>query len=163
MSEHLDNSQLKDYFSELKNKNTDIQNGGKFDVLIIDDDQWMHRILTHYLKELGLNVNSSYDAFDGIAKAVQSPPVLIMLDILMPEVRGDVLLKMLKKINVTSKVPILIMSGNLNKFILGETYKNGASAFISKPFSKELVFEKIKECITGKSNNLKEIEEVISE
>ncbi len=163
MSEHLDNSELKEYFKELKKNHNTTTNGESFDVLIIDDDQWIHRILTHYLKEFGLNVSSSFNAFDGIAKAVQSPPILILLDIIMPEVKGDVLLKMLKKIKVTSNVPVIIMSGNLNKLILGDTYKNGAAGFISKPFSKDLVFEKIRECLTGKSKITEEVEKIIAE
>jgi PleD family two-component response regulator len=152
MPQPIDNTQLELFIDELKKssgKNNPDNNG--LEVLIIDDDRWMHKIIAQFLHEVGLNTKSSFDAYDGIANAVESSPILIFLDILMPEVKGDALLKMLKKIKTTKDIPVIIMSGNLNKEVLANTFRNGASGFISKPFTKELVFTKVKECLKGKS------------
>jgi len=119
----------------------------KFPVLIIDDDSWIHRIIGHYLQSWGFSPISAFDAIEGIALAIKHRPLVIFLDIIMPEVKGDTLLKMLKKIDLTVDIPVLILSGNLNVDILSSTYKKGAAGYIAKPFTQELLFEKLKECL----------------
>lgn len=116
-------------------------------VLIIDDDKWVQRVLGHYLKEWGFQPESALDPLDGIALAVGHRPLLIILDIIMPEVHGDILLKMLKRIDITADIPVIVMSGNLNKEILGNTFKEGAAGFISKPISQDILFQKINDCL----------------
>ncbi len=118
-----------------------------FPVLIIDDDQWIHRVLTHYLRGWGFYPYSAFDAFEGLAMAIKHRPILILLDIVMPEVKGDVLLKMLKKIELTASIPTIVISGNLNTEILGNTFKNGAVGFLTKPITQTVLQEKIAECL----------------
>ena len=118
-----------------------------FPILIIDDDSWIQRILSHHLQDWGFKTYTALDAFEGLAFAIKHKPLLILLDIVMPELNGDVLLKMLKKIEITSNIPTLIISSNLNRDLLGETYKSGAAGFISKPFSQQILFEKIRDCL----------------
>ncbi len=120
---------------------------GSLPILIIDDDNWIHRIISHYLNTWGFTPISAMDAVEGLAKAIQIKPILILLDIIMPEVKGDTLLKMLKAIDITSDIPVLILSGNLNIDILSTTFKKGAVGYIAKPFTQETLFAKIRECL----------------
>ena len=69
-----------------------------YPILIIDDDIWIQRIICYYLQNWGFKTYSAYNAFDGLALAIKHRPTLIVLDIIMPEVEGDILLKMLKRI-----------------------------------------------------------------
>lgn len=117
------------------------------DVLIIDDDKWIHRIVSGCLKGWGFNPISAYDPVEGLAHAIQGQPLIIILDILMPMMNGDVLLKVLKKLNHTNQIPTIIMSGAISREIFGVALRDGASAFISKPISQEKLLEKIKESL----------------
>jgi len=117
------------------------------DVLIIDDDKWIHRIVSSLLKGWGFNPISAYDPIEGLAQAIQSQPLIIILDILMPMMNGDVLLKVLKKLDHTNQIPTIIMSGAISREIFGVALRDGASAFISKPISQEKLLEKIKESL----------------
>ncbi|MBI5323878.1 MAG: response regulator [Ignavibacteriae bacterium] len=117
------------------------------DVLIIDDDKWIHRIVSSLLKGWGFNPISAYDPVEGLAAAIQSQPLIIILDILMPMMNGDVLLKVLKKLDNTSQIPTIIMSGAISREIFGVALRDGASAFISKPITQEKLLEKIKESL----------------
>lgn len=114
-------------------------------VLIVDDDKWIHRLVGQYLKSWGFSTTYAFDAVQGLAQACNSKPLLILLDIIMPDVKGDIVLKMLKSIETTKEVPIIIMSGNLNKELLGKTFRDGASSYISKPFTMPVLFEKMYE------------------
>lgn len=116
-------------------------------VLIIDDDQWIQRVVSHHLKNWGFDTVSAFDAVEGIASAAKIMPRFILLDIIMPEANGDLVLKILKKIEYTSNIPVIIMSGNLNVSVIGSTYKNGAAGFISKPIKEITLLRKIKEIL----------------
>lgn len=113
-------------------------------ILIIDDDMWIQRLFSKYLVEWGFRPLSAYNPYEGVAMAVKHQPLVIFLDIVMPEVQGEVLLKMLKAIEQTSEIPVFVISANFNKELLSETYKNGAAGFLSKPFSQTLIYNSLK-------------------
>lgn len=118
-----------------------------YNILTIDDDKWIQRIFTQYLSTWGFTNISAYDPFSGLTEAIKHKPLMIFLDIHLPEVSGELLIKFLKKIEFTKNIPIIIISGNLNKDIIKSTYLAGASGFITKPFNQETLFAKIKEVL----------------
>lgn len=119
--------------------------------LIIDDDIWMQRILSKTLESYGFKTLLSANGIEGIALAVEYVPNLIILDILMPELSGQMTLKIIKKIKATKNIPILMVSAMSNTENLGLAVKAGVSGFISKPFTRATVFEKLI-TIFGKDN-----------
>jgi DNA-binding response OmpR family regulator len=123
----------------------------EYRALIIDDDIWMQRILSKTLESYGFKTLLSANGVEGIALAVEYVPSLIILDILMPELSGQLTLKILKKIKVTKHIPILMVSAMSNTENLGLAVKSGVVGFISKPFTRTTVFEKLI-TIFGKDN-----------
>jgi CheY-like chemotaxis protein len=119
--------------------------------LVIDDDIWMQRILSKTLESYGFRTLLASNGIDGISHAVESEPHLIILDILMPELSGQLTLKILKKIRSTKHIPILMVSAMSNTENLGLAVKAGVAGFISKPFTRATVFEKLI-TIFGKDN-----------
>ncbi|MDQ1265847.1 MAG: two-component system, chemotaxis family, chemotaxis protein CheY [Bacteroidota bacterium] len=115
-------------------------------ILIIDDDKWMQKIVSHYISSWGFEAISASDAIDGIALAINYPPSLIFIDLIMPEINGILLLKMLKKIEITSNIPIAIISGNFNRDVVSEALRNGAAAVVGKPFSEKVLLDKVQDC-----------------
>lgn len=113
-------------------------------VLIIDDDVWMQRILSKTLQSYGFK--KSYlasNGFDGVAMAVELNPTLIILDIIMPELTGHLTLKILKHIKLTQNIPVLMVSAMSDAENLGKAFKRGTAGFISKPFTRATVYEKL--------------------
>lgn len=121
-----------------------------YPVLVIDDDRWIQRIFSQYLKNWGFEYLNASNSFEGLDLAIKHKPLLIFLDIIMPDVTGDITLKFIRGIESISKTPVVIISGNLNKDVLKSTYKDGATGFISKPFTKEILYQKIKEVLDPK-------------
>ncbi len=116
----------------------------EYSVLIIDDDIWMQRILTKTFQSYGFkNVYLASNGFDGIALAVEKLPTLIVLDILMPELSGHITLKILKHIKITAEIPVLMVSALSDVENLGLAVKWGTAGFISKPFTRITVYEKL--------------------
>ncbi len=115
-----------------------------YSVLIIDDDIWMQRILSKTLGSYGFKTSFlASNGYDGIALAVEHLPTLIILDILMPELSGHQTLKLLKTIKSTQLIPVVMVSALSDVENLGRAVKSGTSGFISKPFTRATVFEKL--------------------
>jgi len=116
----------------------------EYSVLIVDDDVWMQRILSKTLQSYGFK--KSYlasNGFDGIAKAVEFRPNLIILDILMPELSGHLTLKVIKAIKLIKDIPVIMVSALSDVENLGRAVKSGTAGFISKPFTRATVYEKL--------------------
>lgn len=111
--------------------------------LIVDDDIWMQRILSKTLEVYGFKTILASNGFEGIALAVEHQPKLIILDILMPELSGHLTLRILKNIKTTKHIPVLMVSAMSDTENLGLAVKSGTAGFISKPFTRATVFEKL--------------------
>lgn len=123
-------------------KNTPIHN-----VLVIDDDKMIQAVFRKFLESWGFKVFTSLDPYEGIAIAVSTNPIFIILDIYLPELNGEKILKLLKKIDITASIPVIIVSGSLSWELLNSTYRDGASGFLSKPFTREDLYNNIKRAI----------------
>lgn len=119
----------------------------EYPVLIIDDDNWMHRLITNFLRKKGLDPISAMDPVEGIAMAIKYRPIAIYLDMIMPITSGTVLLQMLKRIDITKNIPVMAISGNFSQQLLRDAVLLGASSFISKPFTQEILEEKLVKAI----------------
>lgn len=112
--------------------------------LIIDDDVWMQRIMLKNLKQYGFDeIYTASDGFNGIALAVEHIPTLIILDILMKELDGIAVLKILKSIKLTQDIPIIVGSGVTDVDVIARVVRAGSNNFISKPYSKATLEEKL--------------------
>lgn len=116
----------------------------EYSVLIIDDDVWMQRILSKTLASYGFKKSFlANNGFDGIGKVIEFKPDLIILDILMPELSGHLTLKVIKSIKVIKDIPVIMVSALSDVENLGRAVKSGTAGFISKPFTRAAVYEKL--------------------
>ncbi len=116
----------------------------EYSTLVIDDDVWMQRILSKTMQTYGFKKTLlATNGFDGIAIAVDQQPTLIVLDILMPELSGHIILKILKKIKLTQNIPVIIISAMSDVENLGLAVKSGVAGFISKPFTRATIYDKL--------------------
>lgn len=127
----------------------------EYSVLIIDDDIWMQRILSKTLEGYGFKKSLlASNGYDGVALAIEHKPHIIILDILMPELTGHMTLKLLKRIKLTKNIPVLMVSSLSDMENLGKAVKIGTSGFISKPFTKNTVQDKLIEVFGKERLNL---------
>lgn len=124
----------------------------EYSVLIVDDDVWMQRILSKTLQSYGFTkIYLSSNGFDAVGLAVEHQPTFIVLDILMPELTGHMTLKILKRINLTKDIPVVMVSALSDAENLGLAVKSGTAGFISKPFTRATVYDKLID-VFGKEN-----------
>jgi DNA-binding NtrC family response regulator len=123
------------------------KNGNEKIALIIDDDKWTRTLLARFLKEFKIHSLEADNPYTGIALSTREKPDMIFLDIFLPEINGDKILKILKEIDLTKLIPVVMVSGNFNKELLHDTYTRGAAGFISKPFNREIVKDILDRCL----------------
>lgn len=109
------------------------------DILIIDDERQMRRLLTRILTSAGHTVREAPNGRIGLELFLQARPQLVITDILMPEREG---IETIRKIHADDpKVPILAISGGSMPMYLDIATKLGATAQLAKPFSANELLE----------------------
>ena len=79
-------------------------------ILCVDDDRATVTIISSVLKKEGYQVEVAYDGHDGIKRAQQMVPDLIILDIMMPDIDGYEVCRQLKADPRTAKIGVLMLT-----------------------------------------------------
>ena len=109
-------------------------------VFVIDDEPDMVDLLATILKSDGLQVDTDTDGRSALARLLADPPDLVLLDLMMPDLDGMELLKLLRLDVKGAHVPVLVVSARSGHQDQLGTLQLGANAYICKPFSpRELV------------------------
>jgi PleD family two-component response regulator len=122
-------------------------------ILIIEDDIITTKIISHILGQNNFVVGSSQDAEDGLKKVLKEKPDLILLDIMLPGMDGYQLLTRLKANRETSHIPVIILSSLAGERDVIKGLEKGASDYVLKPFSPQILFFKIKKTLALKNEH----------
>jgi len=109
-------------------------------ILVVDDEPEAVELVEFNLKQAGFDVAVAADGAEALKKSRTLMPTLIVLDLMLPEVDGLEVCKMLRRDSSTAKVPIIMLTAKAAEIdrILG--LELGADDYITKPFSpRELV------------------------
>ncbi len=102
-------------------------------VLVIEDNPHIVEYLRSLL-EYHFEVESAFNGKDGIDLALETIPDLIICDVIMPEMSGFEVLKILKKDDRTSHIPIVLLTALASVKDRIEGLERGADAYLGKPF-----------------------------
>jgi two-component system phosphate regulon response regulator PhoB len=109
-------------------------------ILVVDDEPEAVELLEFNLKQAGFDVISAADGAEALRKARSAFPSLVVLDLMLPEIDGLEVCKMLRRDRATAQIPIIMLTAKAAEIdrILG--LELGADDYITKPFSpRELV------------------------
>ena len=108
-----------------------------WNILVIDDDEKLNRLLKRFLGDFDYTVHTAADAGEGLKKFRAIAPDLIILDVMLPGMTG---FDLCKRIRQSSAVPIIMLTarGDLMDKVVG--LELGADDYLPKPFEpRELV------------------------
>lgn len=110
-------------------------------VLIVDDDRKLCRLLTDYLTSMGYTVACAFNGPDGLARAAAEPFQAIILDVMMPGMDG---FEVLKRLRTTVDTPVIMLTarGDETDRIVG--LELGADDYLPKPFSTRELLARLK-------------------
>jgi two-component system, OmpR family, KDP operon response regulator KdpE len=103
----------------------------KAEILIIDDEPQMRKLLEITLQSHGYLSKTAASAKEGLIMAENHPPELILLDLGLPDESGHIVLQKLRQWFTN---PIIILSVQKNEADIIKALDNGANDYLSKPF-----------------------------
>lgn len=113
-------------------------------ILIVEDSPSEMELMSHYLRESGFLVLNATGAKQGLEVALEQKPNVILTDVVMPGMSGFELCRNLKKNPATQKIPIIICTSKNQEIDRLWGMKQGADAYITKPFSREQLIQSVK-------------------
>ncbi len=118
-------------------------------ILIIEDDLRIRRILQLELEHEGYLVSLAKDGKEGLEKAKLIRYDLILLDLMLPEISEEEVCKELRK---NSDVPIIVLTAKENIRSKVELLDMGADDYITKPFNIEELFARMRVALRNKKD-----------
>jgi len=104
-------------------------------ILVIDDEQPFCEVVAEILTTFGYPVRKAFNAAQALEVLESITPILIILDIMMPDVDGLTLIRSFRANPRLSKIPVIMSSAKYLKEDRMEAMNAGASAYLTKPFS----------------------------
>jgi signal transduction histidine kinase/DNA-binding response OmpR family regulator len=115
-------------------------------ILVVEDDADVRKFICDPLKP-DYRLVEAADGKEGIEKAKEFIPDLIVSDIMMPGVDGYELCRQLKQDIETSHIPIMLLTAKASEESILQGLKTGANDYITKPFNAEILLSRIKNLI----------------
>jgi len=113
-------------------------------VPVVDDEPDLVRILEFGLKAAGYQVDTAYDGQEGLKKAREQKPDIILLDLMLPKLDGYKVCRLLKFDERYKHIPIMILSARTQEGDQNLAHEMGANRFLTKPYEFAEILEHIK-------------------
>ena len=112
-------------------------------ILVVDDEDDILHFLELVLREKGYDVATASGGHEALTKAQLEQPNLILLDIMMPQMDGWEVLKLLRVDEETADIPVAMLSARTEAKDRVQGLQEGAIDYICKPFSLQDLLVKI--------------------
>ncbi len=117
-------------------------------ILIIEDEQAIADAMKTGLDDAGYEADAAYDGEEGLQKAFDQQPDLILLDLMLPKKDGMQVLRELREEESTAKIPVMILSQLSDSSKISEGVQLGVVGYLVKvDFSLAEVIDKIKSAL----------------
>ena len=111
--------------------------GSQKTILIIDDQPFFVTMQQNFLKQQGFRVLAATSGADGLARAKQYKPDLILLDIEMPGMNGFAVCEKLKQDTELRQIPVIILTATQDTKLNEKAFRVGAEVTVLKSVSGE--------------------------
>lgn len=119
-------------------------------VLVVEDSIPQREMITELLRGNGLTVKAVCDGVEALEQIqAGQPPDLVVLDIVMPRMNGYEVCRRLKADPTTQNVPVILCSSKGEEFDRYWGMKQGADAYIAKPFQPKELVGTVKQLLRG--------------
>jgi len=126
----------------------------KENILVVDDEKDIVELLQYNLEKEGYKISSAFSGEECLEYIKTKFPDLILLDLMLPEIDGLDVCKILKSNSRTSNIPIIMLTakGEETDIVLG--LELGADDYITKPFNLRELLARIKTVLRRTKNNI---------
>lgn len=118
-------------------------------VLIVDDSQTLRHMLSELLRDQGIEVIEATNGVEAQEKIQQRLPDLVITDLIMPQMNGYELCRWIKNEAKTKDLPVLVCTTKSEDFDRYWGMKQGADAYITKPFHPPELLQTVRRLLRG--------------
>ncbi|MGB2925893.1 MAG: response regulator [Limnothrix sp.] len=118
-------------------------------ILVVEDSMSQREMISELLRNSGLDVEVAGDGVEALENLKLFQPDLIVLDIVMPRMNGYELCRRIKSEPKTQDIPVVMCSSKGEEFDRYWGMKQGADAYIAKPFQPAELIGTIKQLLRG--------------
>jgi diguanylate cyclase (GGDEF)-like protein/PAS domain S-box-containing protein len=119
-------------------------------ILVVDDHDYIRNALAQQLERAGHTVVVRSDGIQALEAVQQQAFDLILLDILMPGMRGDRVLATLKSDSALRNIPVIVISGDQDLDLVAYCIELGAADYLGKPFNAAILHARVNACLEQK-------------
>ncbi len=116
-------------------------------VLVVEDSVTQREMITDLLKDSGMTVTAASDGVEALEQIKGGCPDIVILDIVMPRMNGYELCRRLKSDPETQEVPVVMCSTKGEEFDRYWGMRQGADAYIAKPFQPQELVGTVKQLL----------------
>lgn len=119
-------------------------------ILVVDDVADNRDILTRRLVRRGFDVDEAVGGEDALAKIAENTYDLILLDVMMPDLNGNEVLKRIRKVHDKTRLPVIMVTAKSQSEDVVESIGIGANDYITKPVDFAIALARINSQISLK-------------
>jgi two-component system, OmpR family, response regulator CpxR len=131
---------------------------GSGSILLVDDDVGLCRLMADFFADSGFALEAVHDGTRGLARALEGPFDLILLDVMLPLLDGFTVLRQLRR---RSPVPVIMLTARTEQRDRVEGLDAGADDYLPKPFDPEELLARIRAVLRRSGHALTARTEVI--
>ena len=113
-------------------------------VLVVDDQNFAAQVLKDMLERHGFIVDVAHDGFTALARALEAPPDIVLMDLIMPGMDGVETCRRFKQESRTFSIPVIVVTAKKDKENLVSAFEAGAEDYLSKPVEDHELLARIK-------------------
>jgi CheY-like chemotaxis protein len=112
-------------------------------ILVADDDDDVRELVVFRLERAGYQVVTATDGQEAVEIALERPPDVCVIDVMMPKLDGYEVTERLRASPGLAEVPIVLLTASVQEAAVDRGFEAGASDYIKKPFSPQELVERI--------------------
>ncbi|MCW2679206.1 MAG: DNA-binding response regulator [Frankiales bacterium] len=117
-------------------------------ILVVEDDPSVRGLLQTLLSAEGYDVVTASDGLAGLVKATSSPPALVLLDLMMPDLGGVRVLEEMRDDPELADIPVIVVTGKVDAVPGMRTLLGDDNVFL-KPFAVGELLARVGEVVGG--------------
>ncbi|WP_177187807.1 ATP-binding protein [Formivibrio citricus] len=121
--------------------------GPRRKILIVDDAAMYRLMFVNWLTAIGFDLCEARNGLEAIEQIRLQQPDLVIMDMVMPTMSGQDAIRRIRQIPEMESLPIIATSSNANREELDQSILAGASVFLAKPPDRDLLLDKLAECL----------------
>ena len=121
------------------------------EIMVVEDSPTQSLQLRHLLSEAGYEVVTAENGTEALSKINHSPPVLVISDIMMPEMDGYELCAHIKSKPETKAIPVILITYLTEPEDIVKGLECGADNFVTKPYKDELLLSQVEYMIVNRT------------